>query len=161
MTARREHKPSKVIKITLPPRERRGLQKMGLGGALSELNRALKGDSHTQREVERLCPPTSKLSEVFRSVSPKLSRDLHGRVVARFWSTLLSAAHLSEDLHKLTRIKGRHRREKLRSLLVQIHEVELWALRRQVEGLRRDIPRLLEQLTPTLRKRSSHNLKSG
>lgn len=107
MPARRRLPTRVVTRFTLPPRAVRGLRKMGLGGALSELNRALRGDTAVQREVERLCPPTTKLNDVFQSASPKLSAKLFGRTVARFWSALLSAATLSENLHKLARVKGR------------------------------------------------------
>jgi hypothetical protein len=146
MLTRRKPLRHTVPKLTLPPRAMRGLERMGLGGELAKLNKALRGDSPTLREVERLCPPTTKLNRVFQSVSPRLSPRLYGRLVANFWSSLLGAVTLSENLHELVRIEGRSRRKELRLLLAQIYEVPLAGQRRQVEGLRRDIPRLIEEL---------------
>jgi len=121
---------------------------MGLGGELRKLNKALKGDDPTLREVERLLPPTMKLNEVFRSVFPRQNSELFGSVVARFWDSVYYAVVLSENLHELARIKGRSRRADLKLRLEVILECTLSGQRRQVEGLRRDIPRLLKRLEP-------------
>ncbi len=146
MKMERKGRTRTVVKLTLPPQAVRGLKKLGLGGEVNRLNRALRGDSPTLRETDRLVPPTQRLNAVFQSVSPKLSPKLYGSVVARFWEIVYFTVTVSENLRRLAHVNGRFRRKQLRSLLGQIHEVGLWGLRREVEGLRRAIPRLIEQL---------------
>lgn len=87
-----------------------------------------------------------ELCAIFRSVCPKLNSALLGRTVARFLDSLHYADALSVNLREITRIKGRSRRERIRSILLEIKEVALDGQRRQVEGLRRDVPLLLKQL---------------
>jgi len=129
--------------------DERQLKKMGLGGVVRDLKRAAKGKSTAgSRKVDRLLPPTTKLNEVFGSVSPRLDPKLFGGIVARFWSSTAYAVSLTNHLHELARINGRSRRADLKLLLEVILEVPLAAQRRQIEGLRRDIPKLLKQLEP-------------
>jgi hypothetical protein len=148
LESRREGKPA----LNLPSSLVRKLKRMGLGGYLRRLKREMKGDSPRARETERLCPSTTKLHAVFDSISPSLDPKLVGSIVTHFWDSLYFAAALSEYLHQLARIKGRSRRAELRSLLEVIEEVALRGQRTHVEGLRRDIPRLLNQL----QARNSH-----
>ena len=147
-----------IISLKLPPRAMRELGKMGLTKEWRKLKTAARGDSPLLREMERLFPPTEKVSAVFRSVSPNLRPELFGSAIARFWDSLYFALVLTQNMHEMTRIKGRTRRRDLRLLLEVIQECALAGQRRQVEGLlRRDIPRLLKQLEP----RNSHEAASG
>jgi hypothetical protein len=139
----------------LSPADERELRKRGHSGLIQNLKRATRGDSPTLREMERLLPSTAELNDVFRSVSLKLKPELFGSVVARFWDSVYYAVVLSENVHELACIKGRSRRADLKVLLEVILEGALAGQRRQVEGLRRDIPRLLKQLEP----RNSHKEK--
>jgi len=91
------------------------------------------------------------------SANPKLDSKLVGSVVVRLVNAVDYANGLSQRLREITRIKGRDKPEQLRSILMLIEEVEVRALRRQVEGLRRDIPRLLKQL----KAGNSHKGKQG
>lgn len=154
MITKRRHRNAgeSIIHFNLPPGASRELAKMGLTGEWRKLKRAARGDSPTVRATDRMCPSTTKLSAVFRSVSPKVSPKLFGRIVATFWESLYYAVVLSESLHDMTRIKGRSRRHDLKLLLEIMQEGALAGQRRQIEGLRRDIPRLLKQLEP----RNSH-----
>jgi hypothetical protein len=137
-----------INQFRLPSKVSHGLEKMGLGDEMRELKRGLQRKTRAQRNVQLLCPPTKKLVDAFQSVSPKLSPKLSGDVIARFWSSLLYAATLSENLRKIIHINGNGRsgRKELRSILAVIYEADLRGLRRQVEGLRRDIPRLIREL---------------
>ena len=138
-----------IINLKLPPRATRELGKMGLTEEWRKLKRASRGDSPLLREMQRLFPPTKKVSAVFRSVSPSLNPKLFGSAIARFWDSLYFALLLTENIQEMTRIKGRTRRRDLKLLLEVIRECALAGQRRQVEGLlRRDIPRLLMQLEP-------------
>jgi hypothetical protein len=145
-TPRRRKSSASKREFKLPQVLARQLKTMGLSGQVHKLKRIMRGDDPTLRQVERLCPPTTKLNELFGSVSPKLSPEIFGRVVASFWTSQVCAVTLSENLHELARINGRAGREELRLLLGQIYEVALAGQRRQVEGLRRDIPRLIREL---------------
>ena len=142
----------------LPPGGERVLRKMGFGAALRTLKRAIRGETTPERRaVVRLC---RKLRAKFDSANPKLDSKLVGSVVVRLVNTVDYANGLSERLREIARIKGRSKREQLRSILMLIEEVEVRALRRQVEGLRRDIPRLLKQLdarNSRIAERSSAN----
>lgn len=137
--------------LRLPPGGAQVLQKMGFGGTLRSLKRALKGETTPEsRAVVRLC---RQLHAKFDSADPKLDNRLVGSVVVRLVDSVEYANGLSQRLHEITRIKGRDKREQLRSILMAIEEVEVRVLRRQVEGLRKDIPRLLKTLeSPTRRK---------
>jgi hypothetical protein len=154
MTSRHGIRRDSTPAFNVPPPLEHKLEKMGLSGEIRNIKRAMKGDSPTLREMERLSPPTASLSAVFRLVSPKLSSELIGRIVARFWDSLYYALALTENLHEMSRIKGRSRRHDLKLLLEVIQEGALAGQRRQVEGLRRDIPRLLTQLEPRNSRRA-------
>lgn len=146
MAGRGNRKMRKPLRLKLARGAVRELVKMGLGREWREVNKALRGKSPLRREVERLCPSTSKLNKVFQSVYPRPSQELNGSVVASFWSSLIYAVSLSENLHKLARVRGGSKREKLRSILALIYDSDLTGLRRQLESLRTDIPRLFEEL---------------
>jgi hypothetical protein len=69
-----------------------------------------------------------------------------GDLVGCFWDSVYYALVLSEKLHELVRVKGRSQRKQLRLLLALIYEGPLAGQFRQVKALRRDIPRLIEEL---------------
>jgi hypothetical protein len=138
------------VELNLPLGGERVLRKMGFGAALQTLKKVLRGKTTPEsRGVVRLC---RQLHAKFDSANPKLDGKLVGSVVVRLVDTVEFANGLSQRLREITRIKGPSKREQLRSILMVIDEVELSALRRQVEGLRREIPRLLKELTPKPRK---------
>ena len=145
--------------FTLSPADERELTKRGQGWLLRKFKKTARGESNPRsRAVVKLC---RQLHAKFDSANPRLDGKLVGSVVVRLVDSVELAKDLSDRLREIARIKGRSKREQLRSIMMLIDEVELWALRRQVEGLRRDIPRLMEQLTPTPRKRSPRNLETG
>jgi hypothetical protein len=82
----------------------------------------------------------------FNSTHRKFEGELVGRVAARLLDTVKYANELSLRLREIERVNGRAKAAQLRSVLGMIHDVHLWLLRREVEGLRTDIPRLFEQL---------------
>jgi hypothetical protein len=111
---------------------------------LREIKRIMTKGSPEARAFARL---SRKLCEVLESVSPRLDSKLLGRTVARLVDSLFYADVLSANLHEMTRIEGPSRRERIRSILLGIREVVLDGQRRQIEGLRRDIPLMLKQLS--------------
>jgi hypothetical protein len=144
MTTRHSHRMGSKPELNLPPAAIRGLRKMGFGTALRTLKGALRGETTSEsRAVVRLC---RQLGAKFDSANPKLDGKLVGSVVVRLVDSVEYAKDLSDRLREITRIKGPSKREQLRSILMLIEEVEVRALRRQVEGLRREIPRLLKEL---------------
>ena len=155
MTTRASDPRAEKSELKLPPGGERVLRKMGFGAELRTLKGALRGDTTREtRAVVRLC---RQLHAKFDAANPKLDSKLVGSVVVRLVDTVEYANGLSQRLREITRIKGRSKREQLRSILMVIEEVELRALRRQVEGLRREIPRVLKQLEP----RSSHEANAA
>jgi hypothetical protein len=144
MTTKRSHRNVDKPKLNLPPAAVRGLTKMGYAGVLRDLKRAIRGETSPEScAVVKLC---RQLLAKFDSVCPTLDGKLAGSVVGRLVDTVQYANGLSQQLGKITRINGRDKREQLRRILMLVEEVEVRALRRQVQGLRRDLPRLLEQL---------------
>lgn len=127
--------------------------------AEEKLSPALEAELRARERGEKLLrdlePPVSEMCAVFRSISPRLNSKLFGGIVAHSISSIYYAFSLSEYLHELASIKGRSRRADLKLLLEVILEGPLERQRRQVEWLRRDIPRLLKQLEP----RNSHRAK--
>lgn len=115
------------------------------GPMLREIETAMTKGNPETRTLARF---SRKLCEVLGSVSPKLDPKLVGRIVARLIDSLFYADVLSKNVREISRIgiDDRSMRERLRLALVEIHEGTLKAQRRQVEGLRRDIPLLLKQL---------------
>ena len=145
-------------KLNLPPGARREMGKMGLGAELRKLQRIITwGDRRSRALVRR----SRELSSVLRSACPRLDSDLVARTVDDLLDSIYYAEQLSERLREIPRVKGRSRRGQLRLILMLVQEVELRGQRREVERLRRDIPRLLKELTPTPRKGSVRNLKNG
>ncbi len=130
-------------KFSLPPGARHEMEKMGLGAELRKLQRTItKGDRRTRTLLRR----TRELSATFRSLCPRLDSKLLGSAVVGLLGSVDCAADLSERLRDITCIKGPGKRAQLRSILMEIQEFALAEQRRQVEVLRRDIPRLLKQL---------------
>jgi len=133
-------------KHKLDPWATTALKKMGLGRELRELSRALKGESRSHREADRLCSPTKKLNGAFDTISPGLNPELSGDFVSRCWSCMLYAAMLSEHLRELARLDRKSSPKDLISVLAVIYEADLRGLRRQAVGLQRDIVRLIKEL---------------
>ena len=125
-----------------------------------KLSPALEAELRARERGEKLLrdlePPVSEMCAVFRSISPKLDSKLFGDIVARFSSSMIYAVSLSEHLRELACIKGRSRRADLKLLLEVMLDGSLAGQRRQIEGLRRDIPRLVKQLEP----RNTHKAKA-
>lgn len=146
MARRKRQVASGKAKLNLPPEVISSLKEMGFGRELRMLNMALQGDTTSQLEADRLCPPTRKLGSAFASISPDLDQKLYGDFVSRCWSCMLYAATLSKDLHKLARMDRKSSTEDLISELALIYEADLRGLRRQAIGLQRDIVRLIKEL---------------
>jgi len=115
-----------------------------------QIERLMTKGTPDNRAVARL---SRELCTVFRSASPKLTPELLGRVVAQLLDSIHYADVLSENLREITRIEGPLGRERTRAILLEIQEVALDGQRRQVEGLRRDIPLMLKQLSAAERRK--------
>jgi hypothetical protein len=146
MARRNQRGASSATKLKLPARAITGLKKMGWGRELRMMNKILKGETWHQPEVDRLCPPTRKLNRAFDTISPSLNPELSGDFVSRCVSCMIYVALLSEHLRELARLNRQSSPKELRSLLATIYDSALWGLRRQANGLRRDIVRLIEEL---------------
>jgi hypothetical protein len=130
--------------IDLSKRHERALTEIGLGPLLRDIRRAFtgKGDRKS-RSVVALC---RDLSAKFGSGRRSVNGELVGNVMASLVDTVQYSKSISERLREILRLGSRPSPAQLRQVLAQIYEVELWALRRQILGLRRDIPRLIENL---------------
>ncbi|MGB6823120.1 MAG: hypothetical protein WBE21_13660 [Candidatus Acidiferrales bacterium] len=129
-----KHNQRIVTESNLPPWAKSELRK---------LKRIMtKGDAQSRALARR----SRELCAVFHGACPRLNSDLLGRVVGRLADSVFYGEVLSSKLSEMARIEGRSRRERIKSILLEIQEVVLDGQRRQVEGLRRDIPLMLKQL---------------
>lgn len=130
--------------FVLPPETERALTRMGHGPLIRKLKAAASGRA-TPR-VRAFFKSCNELRTRFLAASPALDGRLLGRVVTYLVETVEYGDKLAGRLREIKRVKGRARRGDIRLILGIIYDIEidnLWSL---AESLRRDIPRLYEQL---------------
>jgi hypothetical protein len=145
MIALRPNEKRNKRKLNISRAAERELKKMGYAGVLKDLRRVLEGtySSENSRATVQLC---NDLHEAFRHADPKLDGPVVGSVVVRLTEVVERARSLSQRLNEVKDIRARATRKELRYRLALIYEVELSALRRNIAGLQREIPRLIEAL---------------
>jgi hypothetical protein len=137
--AARESRP-----FVLAPKTERALTRMGHGPLIRKLKAAASGRASPRvRAFFRSC---NELRARFLAASPALDDKVLGRVVTYLVETVEYADSLSGRLREIRRIRGRARRGDLRLILGIIYDIEIGYLWSLAESLRRDIPRLYEQL---------------
>jgi hypothetical protein len=140
--------------LDLPTQDKQDLSKSSKGEAnltprvrrkLRRLRGNIEKGSRRSRALER---GSRDLFRVFRSVCPNAAPKLLEWAIPRLLDTVYFADILSEKLRQIARVKGRSKRGEVRSIVMEIHELSLPGLRRQLTGLRRDIPLILKALEP-------------
>ncbi len=137
-------------KFKVDPKTRRAFEAIGLGRDLRMLQKIATGKD--PKIVMRVRCQRA-LDSLFMSVRRGLDPALVGRIVSDLLDTAYLAEVLAKRLEEVAGVKGRTRRAQLRSILLGIWAVELSALQRHVDTLRRDIPRLLKHLDPAKSRR--------
>lgn len=152
MTDGKQNRKSTVVKANFPswgerePQELKRIEANLPAWAKPEL-RKLKGIMRKgDPQIRELSRQSRKLCAALQSVSPKVNSALLGRAVARLLDSVYYGDVLARNLREIARITGPSKRQRLRSLLTEIQEVALNGQRRQVDGLRRDMPLLLKHL---------------
>jgi len=128
----------------LSPADERYLRRMGHGGLLRKLNSATRGVTTSQ--IRAFMRSRRALAAKFRPRSGKTDSKLAVLVAAHLIETVEYANDLSERVREIKRTKGRTTRHDVRLVLAQAYEIEIGLLRRRVEALRRNIPRLISEL---------------
>ena len=127
----------------LPPRAKQYFRKTD-PELLRMLNRAARGEPSTE---------ATAFVESYRALGAKLTphgaqpnRKLAMLVSVNLLETVQYAGQLSKNLRRIRQVTGPGRPRQARIVLASIYQVELAALRRAVNKLRRDIPNLVEAL---------------
>jgi len=128
----------------MSPADERWLRERGHGGLLRKLKRSARGESTPQSRA--FVKSYRTLAAKFRTSSRKADSKL--AVLTAVWlvEVVEYANQLSKRLERIKRTSGRTTRHDARLEICMAYDIELWLLRRRVEWLWRNIPRLIERL---------------
>jgi len=143
VTVKGSYRADRRRELNLPPQVERYFQKVN-PSLLRKLKNAVRGKPTP--EIRAFVKSHRKLAAKFRTSSRKADSKL--AVLTAVWlvEVVEYANKLSKRLERIKHTSGRTTRHDVRLELGMAYDGELWLLRRRVDWLWRNIPRLIERL---------------